>query len=162
MSNVEDELAIRRVLANYCRGLDRMDKPLSYSVFHADAPVNYHDIYEGTGHGFIDWVWEAHAGMERHSHQISNILVDINGDIAVSEAYVTVALWTLPDDAGKQQEIIGRGRYLDHWEKRAGSWAISAREHVLDMQTLNELNKGYVNEQSRRDEQDRSYTLLKS
>ena len=108
---------------------------------------------------------QAHAGMERHSHQITNIIVDIAGVTAVSEAYVTVALWTLPDDTGKQQEIIGRGRYLDHWEKRAQVWAISAREHVLDMQTIHDLDgggssRGYVNEQSRRDEQDASYPLL--
>ncbi len=117
-------------------------------------------MYEGTGHGFIDWVWEAHAGMERHSHQISNILIDLDGNKATSEAYVTVALWTLADEQGQQTEIIGRGRYLDHWEKRDGIWAISVRTHVLDMQTIHELNKGYVNDASRRSVEDASYATL--
>lgn len=160
---IEDVIAkqsIRDVLSNYCRGLDRMDKPLAYSVFFDDAPAVYFDMYEGTGHGFIDWVWDAHAPMERHSHQINNVLVEVDGDSATSEAYVTVALWTRPDEHGAQKEIIGRGRYLDRWQKRGERWAITARTHVLDMQTIHELTPGYVNEQSRRDKNDASYGFI--
>ena len=151
---------IQEVLCNYCRGLDRMDKDLAYSVWHEDGTALYHDMYEGTGRGFVDWVWEAHAAMERHSHQITNSLMTIVGDKATSETYVTVVLWTKPDAAGRQQEIIGRGRYLDTWSKRTGKWGIDHREHILDMQTIHDLNRAYVSDVSARDTSDPSFHLM--
>ncbi|MCB1688745.1 MAG: nuclear transport factor 2 family protein [Halioglobus sp.] len=151
---------IHDVLCRYCRGLDRMDREMAYSVWHDDGTALYHDMYEGSGHGFVDWVWEAHAPTERHSHQIANSLVEIDGDSARSETYITVVLWTNPDGEGKQTEIVGKGRYLDRWSKRNGRWAIDHREHILDMQTLNELNRGYVNEVSARDISDPSFQVI--
>ena len=108
---------IRDVLSRYCRGLDRMDREMAESVFHEDAPANYIGMYAGTGRGFIEWVWGAHEGMERHSHQITNVLIEVDAadETAVSEAYVTVCLWTKPDEHGTQIEIVARSRYLDRW-----------------------------------------------
>lgn len=160
MDDLLAERAIERQLFHYCRGLDRMDKALSRSVWHADGTAHYYDMFEGTADGFIDWVWQAHEAMERHSHQLSNPLIEVSGNTARSECYVTVALWTLPDAQGQQQEIVGRGRYLDRWSCRDGVWAIDHREHVLDMQTIHRLEKGAVSERSRRDERDASYALL--
>ncbi|MEE4660649.1 MAG: nuclear transport factor 2 family protein [Halieaceae bacterium] len=151
---------IYAVLCQYCRSLDRMDKPMAYAVWHDDGTAHYHDIYEGSGHGFVDWVWEAHAAMERHSHQIANTLIEVSGQRAVSEAYVTVCLWTLPDEAGAQQEIVGRGRYLDRWSQRDGRWAIDHREHVLDMQTVTPLERGFTSQVSSRDSTDPSFKLF--
>lgn len=152
---------IRDVLSRYCRGLDRMDKEMAYSVWHEGATADYYGIYKGTGHGFIDWVWQAHAGMQCHSHQITNVLIEVDGDTAVSEAYVTVALWTLPDDKGQQKEMIGRGRYLDRWSFKAGVWAIDHREHVLDMHSLHDLHRGAISAQSTRDINDASFRFIK-
>lgn len=160
MDSLTDKHKIYDVLCSYCRGLDRMDKELSYATWHSGGTALYHDMYEGSGRGFVDWVWEAHAVMERHSHQIANHLIVVDGDSAVSETYVTVCLWTLPDPQEQQQEIIGRGRYLDQWSKREGIWAIDHREHVLDMQTIQDLRRGYVNEVSTRDATDPSYNLF--
>ncbi|MBA6413725.1 nuclear transport factor 2 family protein [Parahaliea sp. F7430] len=159
-SALADEAAIRQVLARYCRGLDRMDKAMAYAVWHEGGTANYYDIFQGSGRGFVDWVWEAHAEMERHSHQIAQSVIDLDGDTACSETYVTVALWTNPDEQGEQQEIIGRGRYLDMWSRREGRWAIDHREHVLDMQTVQPLRRGYVSDVSQRDSTDPSYKVL--
>lgn len=153
--------AIRDALSRYCRGLDRMDKEMAYSVFHPDATALYYGIYEGTGHGFVDWVWEAHSAMQCHSHQITNVLIELEEDSAVSEAYVTVVLWTNPDESGKQMEIIGRGRYLDRWAKHEDRWAITHRVHVLDMQTLHQLVKGPTSDESARDESDPSFSFIR-
>src|SRR2546423_5558199 len=87
--------AITEVIYRYCRGLDRMDRDLAVSVWHPGGAADYgDDMYVGTGEGFIDWVWKQHALFERHSHQITNILieVDVDSERAVSESYVTVAL----------------------------------------------------------------------
>lgn len=153
--------AIRDVLSRYCRGLDRMDRAMAESVFHPEATALYHDMYEGSGLGFIDWVWQAHASMERHSHQITNVLAETSADTAASEAYVTVVLWTLPDDQGEQTEIVARGRYLDRWICSDGDWAISHREHVLDMQSLYPLSAGPVGSASTRDATDPSFAYIR-
>ncbi|TXS96054.1 nuclear transport factor 2 family protein [Parahaliea maris] len=160
LERLQSESEIRAVLAGYCRALDRMDKPAAYAVWHPDGTALYHDIFEGTGHGFVDWVWDAHAGMERHSHQISQSVIAVNGDVARSETYITVSLWMLPNADGARQEIVSRGRYLDRWSRREGRWAIDHREHVLDMQTLHQLVPGYVSQVSARDYSDPSFNYL--
>jgi hypothetical protein len=151
---------IYAVLCRYCRALDRMDKDMAYAVWHPDATVLYHGLFTGGGHAFVDWVWRAHESMERHSHQIANTLIHLDGDTATSEAYVTVTLWTNPDDSGEQLEIIGKGRYLDRWSRRNGTWAIDHREYVVDLQTITTLNRGNVTDVSRRDKQDPSFRFL--
>lgn len=155
-----DKQAIRDVLSRYCRGLDRMDKEMAYAVWWEGGTAFYDGIFEGTGHGFIDWVWEAHSSMERHSHQITNVLIDLDGDLATSESYVTVVLWTLPDADGVQSELVGRGRYLDRWSKRQGFWAIDHRTHLLDMSTVFPLMRNDVSAGSTRDDKDLSFDFL--
>ena len=153
-----DKAASREGLSRYCRGLDRMDKDMARAVFAPQASANYYGIYTGTGHGFIDWVWEAHRGMETHSHQITNVLIELDGDSAVSEAYVTVVLQQQRETGAV--EIQARGRYLDRWSKRAGCWLIVEREHVIDAQSEVPLQAIAKSAESRRDRDDASYRFF--
>jgi len=161
LANLLATQAIRDALSRYCRGLDRMDRDMACAVWHDDGTADYIGMYQGSGHGFIDWVWQAHAAMQCHSHQITNVLIEVDGDTASSEAYVTVALWTLPDGSGKQTEMVGRGRYLDRWSRRDGVWAIDHREHLLDMHTVHELHKGAISTGSTRDQSDPSFDYIR-
>lgn len=154
-----EKMAIRDVLSRYCRSLDRMDKPAAYGVFAAEATANYYGIYVGTGHGFIDWVWDAHLTMTSHSHQITNVLIELKGDSAVSEAYVTVVLQQQRDSGAV--ELQTRGRYLDRWRKRDGGWQIVAREHIVDTQAEIPLAAPGKSAESRRDATDPSYRFLR-
>jgi len=159
VTELYEKAAIRDVLSRYCRGLDRMDKDMAYSVFGAEATAHYHDIYQGSGHGFIDWVWGAHETMAGHSHQITNVLIELDGDRAVSEAYVTVILQQ-QRDAGAV-EIQVRGRYLDRWHKRDGRWQIVQREHIVDTQSEIPLAAIGSSTASRRDRSDASFNYLR-
>jgi hypothetical protein len=153
--------AIRDVLSRYCRGLDRMDKEMAYATWHDDGTALYIDTFEGTGHGFVDWVWQAHEPMECHSHQISNCLIDVDGDTARSESYVTVLLWRHADASGARTEIVARGRYLDRWSRRDGRWAIDHRIHVSDSQTFTPLAKDQQTPpQGARDPSDPSFEFI--
>ena len=42
-----DTQAIRDVLSRYCRGLDRMDRPMAESVWHEGGTADYVGIYSG-------------------------------------------------------------------------------------------------------------------
>jgi hypothetical protein len=149
--------AIRRQLYNYCRAVDRLDAPLGRAVWHDDGTADYGPMFKGSGHGFIDWVIEQHRGLEGHSHQISNILSEVDGYTASSEAYVTASLRAR--NAGKLLQIDVRGRYLDRWEKRDGRWAVAARRYVHDFDDVREVAMSQSVGWGRRDRDDPSYHL---
>ncbi|MGI5456442.1 nuclear transport factor 2 family protein [Streptomyces sp. CA-249302] len=138
---VEDQLAallakdaIRDVLHSYSRGLDRMDRALADSVWHADGTADYGPGHRGGAAGFLDFVWAFHAGFRSHSHLVANELIrlDLPSGTATSETYVAVWLQTAPED-GFVTDQVHRGRYLDRWSLRAGRWAIDHRDYVGDM-----------------------------
>jgi hypothetical protein len=127
--------AITEVLYRYCRALDRMDRDAALAIWHPGGTADYRPFFQGTGAEFVDWVWVQHEGMTGHSHQITNALVEVDGDTAVSESYVTV---TLQSAAGPDRtaETVVRGRYLDRWSLRDGRWAVDERRHVPDLQSV--------------------------
>lgn len=134
LSESSAKSAITEVLYRYCRSMDRIDAPLGYLTWHDDGTAHYSGLYEGSGHGFIDWVCELHRPMVATSHQVTNILIEVDGDTAASEAYVTVRLRT-DNGSGELIDIIGAGRYLDRWSYRDNRWAIDHRQYVSDVST---------------------------
>ncbi|MCU1379182.1 MAG: hypothetical protein JWN29_2165 [Acidimicrobiales bacterium] len=133
MSDPLEELlakqAITEQLHRYCHGLDRFDRDLA-DIWHPGGTASYAGIFEGTGAGFLDWVWPVHEGFEATSHQVTNILIDVHGDRATSETYVTVCLRAATTD------IVDRGRYVDAWSRRDGTWAIDERRFIGDIQQI--------------------------
>lgn len=156
---------IRDAHSRYCRAMDRRDEALAASTWHDDGTADYGDIFKGSGAGFAAWVTETHGNFDRHSHQITNVYTEVapSGEAAVSEAYVTVALWTVPDSMGTVTQVTSRGRYLDQWERRDGRWGIAARRYVEDYTTAQPLSSDEVSaasKDSRRDPDDPSYRLF--
>jgi hypothetical protein len=152
---------ITEVLYGYCRGLDRMDRPLASATWHEDGTADYVGMYSGSGEGFLDWVWPTHEALYRHSHQITNVLIEVDGDHAASEAYVTVVLRVKQPE--QLTDIVSRGRYLDRWSRRDGRWAVDARVFVEDLQTVTPLpvtEAADGSPASRRDDHDPSYAVF--
>lgn len=161
-SAIADLLAKQEIaerLNDYCRAMDRIDDTLGYSVFHPDAPVDYGAIFSGSGHGFIDWVHQAHAGMLATNHKISNISIRVDGESAASETYVTMHGLTRGEGDGLIQ-MSSIGRYLDHWEKRGGDWRISRRKYVNTMDEARPVGPLMYPTEGARDRSDPSYELL--
>ena len=151
--------AIRERLHDYVRAMDCIDDELGRSVFHPDAPADYGAIYQGTGHGFIDFVHVAHVGMLSHQHQLGSIGIVVRGDRAASEAYVTVTLRMRAAD-GTLQDSRSHGRYLDEWEKREGRWAISARRYLHLFDNLAPVTLQQFPTEGSRSPEDPSYALF--
>jgi hypothetical protein len=166
LAEMQARQAILDVLYRYCRAMDRMDHQLGSSVWHPGGTADYGVIFEGTGQGFIDWVMVTHAGLDRHSHQIANVLIEVNGDQAASEAYVTATLRAAPDENGAVTEITSRGRYIDRWSRRETGWAIDHRIFVDDMTATRTLTAQEAGDPSggpgRRDVEDPSYGVFAS
>jgi hypothetical protein len=127
-----DKQAITEAIYRYGRSMDRLDRQLGYSVFWPEAKADYHEqMYQGSGHGFVDMVMEAHLQFLTHSHQFSNILIAVDGERASSETYGDVTLRRVGED-GRFVDTRSLGRYVDQWERRSGEWRIIDRKYLHD------------------------------
>ena len=156
-----DRQAITDQIYRYCRAMDRMDHALGYSIWHADGTADYGEgNYVGSGRGFIDHVNRQHAQLLAHSHQVTNILIELNGETAGSEAYVTATLQMQRDD--KRMRMLVLSRYVDRWSKRDGRWAIDHRIALMDLAESAEVATMTLHKSGTRDSADPSYSVLRS
>ncbi|MEV1025299.1 nuclear transport factor 2 family protein [Streptomyces sp. NPDC050264] len=158
------KLSITEALHRYCRGLDRMDRTVADTVWHADGTADYGPDYRGSASGFLDFVWAYHAQLDRHSHQVSNVLIDVDdaAGTAVSESYVSVWLRTHPVD-GRVSDLFHRGRYIDTWSCRDDVWGIDHRTFVADLyREVTHAASTLGTPSGRRDVNDPSYMAFKA
>lgn len=155
-----DRQTITELIYRYSRAMDRIDAELGYSIWHEDAVVDYGDYYRGSARGFIDRVCQEHLHALYHSHQMSNITIELDGDHAGSETYQTTNMRFMLD--GHVKQITVWGRYIDQWSRRDGRWAIDKRISVRDFDEIREVvpMSGLETEGSR-DHNDPSYHVLR-
>jgi len=122
---------ITECLYRYCRAIDRCDPELLKSVYHPEAR-DEHGMYSGTGWDFVGVVIPYLQKMGSTTHQISNILIDIKGDVANVESYCTAFHADVPDEKGALKDFIVGARYVDRFEKRDGEWKVAHRQCVFD------------------------------
>jgi hypothetical protein len=152
--------AITDLLYRYCRAMDRMDLEQGYALWHGDGVADYGPFFQGTGRGFIDFVYQAHAAMVSHSHQVSNIIIEFASPVqATSEAYVTAALRTRQGE--RQMQTTTRGRYLDEWTFKDRRWGIDRRVYVHDLDETHEVKGVLLNGTGARDRSDPSYRFVR-
>jgi len=154
---IVDREAIRDQIYRYCRAVDRIDHALGYSIWHDDGTADYGAYYQGSGRGVIDLICSHHQHLLYHSHQVSNILVELDGDRASSEAYVTANLRMGQD--GQFKQISVWSRYIDQWSRRDGRWGIDKRLTVRDFDEIRDVTPMSASESSR-DRTDPSYAVL--
>ena len=158
-ATLADKMAIQEQIRNYCRSVDRLDIPLGHGIFHEDAHADYgEEFYQGPGRGVIDAIIASHDHLTSHSHQVTNVSIEVYGNTAGSESYVSGTMRMLRD--GKPMQIGIWGRYLDKWEKREGRWAIVHRMVLYDHEDLREVHPMGQPIRSTRDAQDPSYQFL--
>jgi hypothetical protein len=152
---------ITESLYTYCRAVDRVDRELGYSIWNEGAEVDYGEaIFAGSARGVIDYICDSHLRGIAHSHQIANILIWLDGDHAVSEAYVNSAMRMMQGDQVIQ--INTRGRYLDRWSRRDGRWGIDHRVFVNDFDEARPATSGSIPPRVRLDRGDLSYVMLEA
>jgi ketosteroid isomerase-like protein len=130
VQNLLDEQAIRNVLFDYCRGVDRCDAEAIRATYHEDG-TDDHGVFTGTATDFVAWVVPfLLKNYLSHMHPLSNIRIRIDGDVARAESYVTPVL-RRKTDSGEYLDCSG-GRYIDRLERRNGRWKIAHRTFVRD------------------------------
>lgn len=159
LREVADRQAITDQLYRYCRAMDRVDHELGYSLWHEDGVADYSErVFQGSGRDFIDHVCKQHAQLINHSHQLTNIIIELDGDRAASESYVFANLRL--EREGKLLQFTVLSRYVDQWSKRNDRWAIDRRVAIIDMDEVREVTPMSSGGAGRRDTSDPSYAVL--
>jgi len=122
----------------YCRGIDRADEDLVLSAFHDDALDNHVGVEEAAVERFPISIRAAKRTLKWTSHNICNQLIQVDGDVAYSEAYL-IAYHRLEHEGRDFDWILG-ARYVDRFEHRNGSWRIAHRTVVFDWQRFDEVH----------------------
>jgi hypothetical protein len=154
-----DRQAITDQIYRYCRAMDRMDHELGYSIWHEDGTADYGEAnFIGSGRGFIDHVNRSHAHLVGHSHQVTNILITLDGDRAGSESYCIATLQMEREGVRRRMQVCSR--YVDRWSKRGGVWAIDHRIALMDLAEIAEITAMPLHASGSRDRTDPSYAVL--
>jgi hypothetical protein len=153
-----DRAQITDLMYRYCRAVDRLDVPLGHSIWHDNGWADYGpDVYQGPGKGVIDLICARHRHALYHSHQVSNILIDLNGDQAGSEAYVIATLRVRRD-----QQLMQIGvwtRHIDQWSRRSGRWGLDKRLAIRDFDEIRAVTEMQPHHAATRDRDDPSYAV---
>jgi len=161
MRALADRQAITDLIYRYCRAVDRLDVPLGHSIWHEDGTADYGaDVYRGAGRGVIDHICAQHRHTLGHSHQVTNILIDLDGDRAGSESYHVASLRIASGGGVKQISVWGR--YIDRWSRRDGRWGLDDRLTIRDFGEVRDVVPLADHDVARRDRTDPSYTVLGS
>lgn len=160
LRELADRQAITDLVYRYCRAMDRIDAELGYSIWNEGAEADYGaEVYQGSGRGFIDFVCAQHRRAITHVHQVTNILIELDGNRAASECYVVSDLRVGGD--GKVRQITTWGRYLDRWSRTDGRWGIDKRIAIRDFADMRDVTPLPLPAQGSRDRDDPSYRVLK-
>ncbi len=125
LASLADRQAISDLVLTYCRGIDRLDRDLVASCFHADA-TDTHGSFRGTIAEFIDWAFGLLQRYDSTMHLVANHLATVNGPAAVAETY-GIAYHRSSDPDPRRNLTVGF-RYLDRLERRdGGPWLIARR-----------------------------------
>jgi hypothetical protein len=158
-----DQREIADVVLRYCRGIDRMDRDLVRDCYHPDA-VDEHGSFRGGVEEFLDWVWPLLESYTTTMHFVGNQLVEVAGDTGAAETYGIA--FHRSEDARPHLNLMTGFRYLDRFERRAGSWRIARRTAVTEWSRIDDVAGRFLPGdrllQGRRDVDDVSYALFAS
>ena len=127
LESLLDRQDIIDCLGRISRGIDRFDKPLFLSGYHADAVID-----AGALVGHPGEVYDKGAELHEHGqsstlHNLLNHSCEIDGDTAHSETYF---LYTGVNR--DNSNWIGGGRYIDRVERRSGEWKVAFRYTIME------------------------------
>ena len=111
----------------FSRGMDRFDRELFLSAFHADAVIAA-GPFVGGPIALYDWASKLHDhGQSATHHNLLNHTCDLDGDVAHTETY-----YLFVGRNRDETNWIAGGRYIDRLERRAGAWKIALRTNAIE------------------------------
>ena len=103
-------------LVRFSRGMDRFDRALFLSAFHADAIIAAGEFVGGP-QDLYDWASRLHEqGQSATHHNLLNHSCDIDGDVAHAETY-----YLFVGRNRDETNWVAGGRYIDRLERRSNA-----------------------------------------
>lgn len=129
LQSMKDRQDILDCMMREARGRDRFDAALTSSCYWEDG-VDEHGTVVTPGPEYGERANQGHrAAFSCNSHNLTNHLCEIDGDVAYCETYVMGGLLSQDQKTCK----IALGRYFDQLERRNGVWKIKVRRCTVDM-----------------------------
>lgn len=124
------EAACTRLLHAYGRAIDWQDRHGLAGLFWADATIDL-GFFRGNGAEAVDFLLANAARSLRRFHATSNIVLDVDGDVALADSCcITHAVGD--DGSGGLAWQLFFGRYLDRLDRRGDEWRFAERRFVLN------------------------------
>ncbi|MBL7489374.1 nuclear transport factor 2 family protein [Frankia sp. AgB1.9] len=122
----EDQASISEVLIRYATGIDRRDWALFRTCWTPDVEADYGDMGRFDGADAItEFMTAVHKDMGSTRHQLSNFVIEVDGDRATASSYVHAVLALSPTDPALWIDAVGG--YEDELVRTADGWRISRR-----------------------------------
>lgn len=121
-----DERGVERTLILFARAMDERDWTAMAEILAADAEGDF-----GTGRlqgsaAIIEMIRGFLESCGPTQHLVGNVVIDVDGDVAISRAYIHDV--HLKSDADPSTRFYTLGDYKDTWQRRAdGSWCLTER-----------------------------------
>ena len=128
-----DKQAITEVLYRYCRGCDRADEQTLRACFHPDSQ-HRHGGFTGSSADFCTLALQVVTPLKACKHMLSNVLIQVAGDVADSEAHYFAYQRQVNRKTGEEEDLLTGGRYIDRFERRDGAWRIASRIGLVDFE----------------------------
>ncbi|MFJ2028678.1 nuclear transport factor 2 family protein [Streptosporangium sp. NPDC087985] len=121
-----DKQDIYELLARYLRAADRGDVEGLRVCYLPGAREEHGGVFDGSAEDYVHGIAAALSHPRRlTSHAMTNVLIEVDGDRARAESYVTVFARVRTAD-GKGDSVTGL-RIIDNLEKVDGRWGIRLR-----------------------------------
>lgn len=131
-----DKARISEKIHAYCRFIDRGDYELLRTVYHPDAIDEHGQLFCGGVEEFIEHARKSADGTGISCHNITTTNIELEGNVANTEAYFIAIHQDMPDGRGGRTDMLLGGRYLDRFEQRDGEWRIAHRLVVFDWNSV--------------------------
>jgi hypothetical protein len=161
-----DKQSISEVLIRYARACDRADEQLLRSCFHPDS-VHRHGRFNGTSADFVDFAMKIILGVKLEKHLMTNFLIEVDGDVAMSECHYTAYHRQPNKETGVDEDFFQGGRFIDRFERRNGEWRIASRIGLMDYERFEAVTERNIQKlppsaRSQRKPDDELYRLMPS
>ena len=120
-----DKQAIGEILIRYCRGADRGDADLIAAAYHDDAIEDHGGTFCGPASDYVAMLRKVLPKAPRMTHAITNMIIELDGETAITECYMKTFSRRETDDASFDSLTMARA--IDRFERRDGRWAIAHR-----------------------------------
>lgn len=143
-----DRQEIEDVLIAYARGADRGDADLIAAAYHPDAIEDHGGTFLGPAADYVAMLRKVLPSAPRMSHIVTNLLIDLDGDDARSEAYFLT--FSRRDTVPDPFDSLTMARIIDRWERRPpagttgdGQWKIAHRRLAWEWNHEMPLNESW-------------------